>query len=125
MIIDQQYGIGRLNATSLEKNKYSINSLQCMASKCELDKRGILLFPKVIHGHTHAEYISSRSRISLLLNQHTQVIDLCGQVTPVSQPVNSEACHGGIGRMFQHHELQDQCSVSSILHHIFSKMEKH
>ena len=57
----------------------------------ELDKRGVLLFPKIIHGHTHAEYISSRSHSGLLLNQCTQVIDLCGQVTPVSQPVNSEA----------------------------------
>ena len=89
--MDWQYGIGRPNTTSLEKNKYCINSLQCMASKCELDKRGILLFPKVIHGHTHSEYISSRSCISLLLNQHTQVIDLCVWVTPVSQPVNSKA----------------------------------
>ena len=65
--------------------------LQCMASKCELDKRGVLLFPKIIHGHTHAEYISLRSCSGLLLNQCTQVIDLCGQVTPVGQPVNSEA----------------------------------
>ena len=89
--MDQQYGIGRPNTTMLEKNKYCINSLQCMASKCELDKRGVLLFPKIIHGHTHAEYISLRSCSSLLLNQCTQVIDLCGQVTPVSQPVNSEA----------------------------------
>ena len=49
------------------------------------------MFPKIIHGHTHAEYISLRSRSGLLLNQHTQVIDLCGWVTPVSQPVNSKA----------------------------------
>ena len=89
--MDQQYGIGRPNATLLEKNKYCINSLQHMASKCKLDKRGILLFTKVIHGCTHAEYISSRSHSGLLLNQHTQVIDLCGQVTSVGQPVNSEA----------------------------------
>ena len=89
--MDQQYGIGRPNTTMLEKNKYCINSLQHMASKCKLDKRGVLLFPKIIHGHTHAEYISLRSRSGLLLNQHTQVIDLCGQVTPVGQPVNSEA----------------------------------
>ena len=91
MIMDWQYGIGRPNATMLEKNKYCINSLQCMASKCKLDKKGVLLFPKIIHGHTHAEYISSRSCSGLLLNQHTQVIDLCGQVTPVDQPVNSKA----------------------------------
>ena len=89
--MDQQYGIGRPSATSLEKNKYCINSLQHMATKCELDKRGILLFPKVIHGHTHLEYISSRSHSGLLLNRGTQVIDLCGQVSPVSQPVNSKA----------------------------------
>ena len=49
------------------------------------------MFPKIIHGHTHAEYISLRSHSSLLLNQCTQVIDLCGWVTPVSQPVNSKA----------------------------------
>ena len=53
MIMDQQYGISRPNATSLEKNKYCVNSLQHMVTKCELDKRGILLFPKVIHGHSH------------------------------------------------------------------------
>ena len=47
--------------------------------------------PKIIHGCTHAEYISSRSCNGLLLNQCTQVIDLCSWVTPVSQPVNSEA----------------------------------
>ena len=62
-----------------------------MATKCELDKRGILLFPKVINGHTHAEYVSSRSRIGLTLNRGTQVIDLCGHISPVGQPVNSEA----------------------------------
>ena len=67
-IMDRQYGIGRPSATLLEKNKYCINSLQHMATKCELDKRGILLFPKVIHGHTHLEYISSRSCSGLLLN---------------------------------------------------------
>ena len=55
MIMDWQYGIGRPNATLLEKNKYCINSLQQMATKCELDKRGILLFPKVIHRCTHTE----------------------------------------------------------------------
>ena len=60
MIMDWQYGIGRPNATTLEKNKYCVNSLQHMASKCELDKRGVLLFPKIIHGCTHAEYVSSR-----------------------------------------------------------------
>ena len=89
--MDWQYSIGRPNATTLEKNKYCINSLQHMASKCKLDKRGVLLFPKIIHGHTHTEYISLRSCGGLLLNQCTQVIDLCGQVTPVGQPVNSEA----------------------------------
>ena len=68
-----------------------VNSLQHMATKCELDKRGVLLFPKIIHGHTHAEYISSRSCNGLVFSQGTQVIDLCGQVTPVSEPVNSEA----------------------------------
>ena len=62
-----------------------------MATKCELDKRGILLFPKVIHGHTHSEYISSRSCSGLLFNQGTQVIDLCGQVSSVGQPVSSKA----------------------------------
>ena len=91
MIIDWQYGIGRPNATSLEKNKYCINSLQHMATKCKLDKRGILLFPKVIHGHTHSEYISSRSRNGLLFNQGTKVIDLCSWVSSVGQPVNSKA----------------------------------
>ena len=91
MIMDWQYGIGRPNATSLEKNKYCINSLQCMATKCELDKRGILLFPKVIHGCTHSEYISSRSQSGLLLNWGTQIIDLCGRVSLVGQPVNPEA----------------------------------
>ena len=50
MIMDWQYGISRPNATTLEKNKYCINSLQCMASKCELDKRGVFLFPKIIDG---------------------------------------------------------------------------
>ena len=90
MIMDRQYGISRPNATSLEKNKYCVNSLQCMATKCELDKRGVLLFPKVIHGHTHAEYISSRSHNGLVFSQGTQVIDLCGRVTPVGEPVNSE-----------------------------------
>ena len=89
--MDWQYGISRPNATSLEKNKYCINSLQHMATKCELDKRGILLFPKVIHGCTHLEYISSRSHNGLLFNQGTQVVDLCGRVSSVSQPVNSEA----------------------------------
>ena len=68
MIMDWQYGIGRPSATLLEKNKYCIDSLQHMATKCELDKRGILLFPKVIHGCTHSEYISSRSCSGLLLN---------------------------------------------------------
>ena len=68
MIMDWQYGIGRPSATLLEKNKYCINSLQHMATKCELDKRGVLLFPKVIHGCTHLEYISSRSHSGLLLN---------------------------------------------------------
>ena len=89
--MDQQYGIGRPNATLLEKNKYCVNSFQCMATKCELDKRGVLLFPKIIHGCTHAEYISSRSHNGLVFKQGTQVVDLCGQVTPVSEPVNSEA----------------------------------
>ena len=91
MILDWQYGIGRLNAMSLGKNKYCVNSLQHMATKCELDKRGILLLPKIIHGHTHAEYISSRSCNGLVFSQGTQVIDLCGQVTPVSEHVDSEA----------------------------------
>ena len=91
MIMDQQYGIGRPNATLLEKNKYCVNSLQHMATKCELDKRDILLFPKVIHGCSHAEYISVRSCNGLVLRQSTQVMDLCGQITPVSQPINSEA----------------------------------
>ena len=69
MIMDRQYGISRPNATSLEKNKYCVNSLQHMAKKCELDKRGILLFPKVIHGWSHAEYISIRSHNGLVLRQ--------------------------------------------------------
>ena len=55
------------------------------------DKRGVLLFPKIIHGHTHVEYISSRSHNGLVFSQGTQVIDLCGWVTPVGEPVNSEA----------------------------------
>ena len=50
MIMDWQYAISRPNATMLEKNKYCINSLQCMASKCKLDKRGVLLFPKLFMG---------------------------------------------------------------------------
>ena len=91
MIMDQQYGLGQPNVTSLERNKYCVNALQHMATKCELDKRGILLFPKVINGRTHAEYVSSRSRIGLTLNRGTQVIDLCGRISPVRQPVNSEA----------------------------------
>ena len=62
-----------------------------MVTKCELDKRGILLFPKVINGYTHVEYVSSRSHIGLTLNRGTQVIDLCGCIFPVGQPVNSEA----------------------------------
>ena len=37
MIMDQQYGIGRPNATLLEKYKYCVNSLQHMVTKCELD----------------------------------------------------------------------------------------
>ena len=81
--MDWQYGISRPNATSLEKNKYCVNSLQHMPTKCELDKRGILLFPKVIHRHSHAEYISVRSHNGLVLRQGTQVMDLCGQFTPV------------------------------------------
>ena len=68
MIMDRQYGLGQPNITPLDRNKYCINALQRMATKCELDKRGILLFPKVINGHTHAEYVSSRSHISLTLN---------------------------------------------------------
>ena len=91
MIMDQQYGLGWPNVTLLERNKYCINALQRMVTKCELDKRGILLFPKVINGHTHAEYVSSRSHIGLTLNRGTQVIDLCGHISPVRQPVNSEA----------------------------------
>ena len=71
MIMDWQYGISRPNTTMLEKNKYCINSLQCVASKCKLDKRGVLLFPKIIHGCTHTEYISLRSHSGLLLNQCT------------------------------------------------------
>ena len=62
-----------------------------MATKCEMDKKGVLLFPKVVNGRTHAEYVSSRSRINLTLNRGTQVIDLCGRVSPIRQPVNSEA----------------------------------
>ena len=62
--MDWQYGIGRPSATLLEKNKYCINSLQHMATKCELDKRGVLLFPKVIHGCTH---------LSTLVQGHTVV----------------------------------------------------
>ena len=78
MIMDWQYGIGGPNATLLEKNKYCVNSLQCMAMKCELDKRGIILFPKVIHRCSHTEYISVRSHNGLVLRQGTQVVDLCG-----------------------------------------------
>ena len=89
--MDWQYGIGRPNATLLEKNKYCVNSLQHMVTKCELDKRGILLFPKVIYGCSHTEYISIRFHNGLVLGQGTQVMDLCGQITPVSQPINSEA----------------------------------
>ena len=48
-------------------------------------------FQRFINGHTHAEYVSSRARISLTLNRGTQVIDLCGRISPVGQPVNSEA----------------------------------
>ena len=62
-----------------------------MATKCEMDKKGVLLFPKVVNGHTHAEYVSSRSRINLTLNRGTQVNDLCGHISPIGQPVNSEA----------------------------------
>ena len=91
MIMDRQYGLSWPNVTSLERNKYCINALQHMVTKCELDKRGILLFPKVINGCTHAEYVSSRSRIGQTLNRGTQVIDLCGRISPVRQPVNSEA----------------------------------
>ena len=128
MIMDQQHGISRPNATLLEKNKYCVNSLQCMATKCELDKRGVLLFPKIIHGHTHAEYISSRSCNGLVFNQGTQVIDLCGQM---ARSHSWWACklwrlsHGGVGCMLQHYGLQDQCLVLSILYCIFPKMEKY
>ena len=89
--MDWQYGISRPNTTLLEKNKYCVNSLQCMATKCKLDKKGVLWFTKIIHGHTHAEYISSRSHNGLVFSQGTQAIDLCGQDTPVSEPVNPEA----------------------------------
>ena len=91
MIMDRQYGLGQPNVTPLDKNKYCINALQCMVTKCEMDKRGVLLFPKVVNGHTHAEYVSSRSCLSLTLNRGAQVIDLCGHISPVGQPVNSEA----------------------------------
>ena len=68
MIMDQQYGLSQPNITPLDRNKYYVNVLQRMVTKCELDKRGVLLFPKVVNGCTHAEYVSSRSRISLTLN---------------------------------------------------------
>ena len=68
MIMDQQYGHSRPNVTLMERNKYCVNALQRMVTKCELDKRGILLFPKVINGRTHVEYVSSRSCIGLTLN---------------------------------------------------------
>ena len=78
-----------------------------MATKCEMDKRGVLLFPKVVNGHTHAEYVSSRSCINLTLNQGTQVIDLCGRVSPIGQPVNSEDfSYRGPGRVCQHYDIQ-------------------
>ena len=53
MIMDRQYGLSQPNVTPLDRNKYCVNALQRMATKCELDKRGILLFPKVINGCTH------------------------------------------------------------------------
>ena len=71
MVMDQQYGLGQPNVTPLDKNKYCINALQCMATKCEMDKKGVLLFPKVVNGRTHAEYVSSRSHINLTLNRGT------------------------------------------------------
>ena len=83
MIMDRQYGLSQPNITPLDKNKYCVNALQRMVTKCEMDKKGVLLFPKVVNSHTHAEYVSSRSRINLTLNHGTQVIDLCGCISPV------------------------------------------
>ena len=37
---------GQPNVTPLDKNKYCVNALQCMATKCEMDKKGVLLFSK-------------------------------------------------------------------------------
>ena len=62
-----------------------------MATSCEVDKQGILLFPKIIHRCTHSEYISARSHHGLVFNNGTQVTDMCGHITLISEPVNSEA----------------------------------
>ena len=72
MVMDWQYGIGRPNATLLEKNKYCVNSLQHMATKCELDKRGILCSPRLFmdiliwstlaQGHVVAYYLTKTPR---------------------------------------------------------------
>ena len=49
MIMDRQYGLSQPNITLLDKNKYCVNALQRMATKCEMDKKGVLLFPIMLH----------------------------------------------------------------------------
>ena len=49
------------------------------------------MFPKIIYRHTHSVYISARSYHGLVFNNGTWVADLCGHITLVGQPVNSEA----------------------------------
>ena len=49
------------------------------------------MFPKIIHRCPYSEYISARSCHGLVFNNGTQVTDLCGHITPISEPVNSEA----------------------------------
>ena len=43
MIMDRQYGLGQPNVTLLGRNKYCVNALQRMATKCGLDKNMFLI----------------------------------------------------------------------------------
>ena len=93
LLINREYSIDNVNATPHQNNQYLVYCLQHLSAKCHHDGKGVLLFPKVVRGCTHMEYISASHHAGQVAPgpQGTlKVTDMCGHVSNVGKVVNSE-----------------------------------
>ena len=95
LLINREYNINTDNATPLQFCQYIVYCLQCLSAKCYTDRKEVLLFPKIVRDHTHAEYLSAMYCKGLVwAHQHNpnaiRYKDNCGNIQLIGHISNAE-----------------------------------